>query len=175
MTEPTSPNRSTAGQRTASRPGRGRVLLVEDDLHERNLLALMLRTNGWSVVEAGTGVELLEWIGIVSSSSQRIFDVVLSDVVMPDLSTLEVLSGWRYGGWSVPFLVVTAHDDPAVHAEARTLGAETVLLKPVQERDLCEALARAVARNDAQAAPPDHASVDGPAAPVRRIGSRSAS
>ncbi len=127
-------------------PRRPRVLLVEDDLHERNLLAWMLRSEEWSVVEAESGVELLEWIGIATSTSHRLFDVIVADVGMPDISSLEVLSGWRYGGWSVPFVVVTAQDDVAMRAEAYALGAIAVLQKPVQAEALHEALAQALAR-----------------------------
>jgi two-component system response regulator (stage 0 sporulation protein F) len=132
---------------SGAEPRRPRILLVEDDLHERNLLAWMLREEGWSVVEAKTGVELLEWIGIVTSSPRRIFDVIVSDIMMPDLSTLEVLSSWRYGDFCVPLIVVTAHDEPAIHSEARRLGATAVLQKPVQASELRNAVARALVRS----------------------------
>jgi two-component system response regulator CpxR len=120
-----------------------RVLLVEDDVQQRKLLAWVLRSEGCSVVEAASGVELLEWMGIATSSPQRIFDVVVSDIMMPDLTTIEVLSGWRYGRWFVPLVVVTAHDDPALHADAQALGAVAVLRKPVQPVALREAVDRA--------------------------------
>ena len=133
---------SAARSGVAPRPLR--VLLVEDDVHQRSLFALMLRTEGWSVVEATSGVELLEWIGVVTSSTQRLIDVVVSDIMMPDLTSIEILSGWRYGRWSVPFVVVTAHDDPALWAEAYALGATAVLQKPVQAAELRDAVDRAV-------------------------------
>ena len=133
---------SAARSGVAPRPLR--VLLVEDDVHQRNLFALMLRTEGWSVVEATSGVELLEWIGVVTSSAQRMIDVVVSDIMMPDLTTIEVLSGWRYGRWFVPLVVVTAHGDPTLLADAYALGATAVLQKPVQAAELRDAVDRAV-------------------------------
>jgi CheY-like chemotaxis protein len=128
-----------------------RVLLVEDDEHQRNLLAWMLRSEGCSVVEATSGVQLLEWIGVVTSSPQRMIDVVVSDIMMPDLTSIEVLSGWRFGRWFVPLVVVTAHDDPSLWADAYALGATAVLQKPVQATDLRDAIDRAVVQGRVEA------------------------
>jgi len=125
------------------------VLLVEDDPDQRNLFAWMLRGLGWDVIEAKSGVELLEWIGKATSTSERLFDVVVSDIMMPDMTTIEVLSAWRYGRWSVPFIAVTAHDDPAIRIQSRALGATCVLRKPVQAPDLQRALERALAQDGA--------------------------
>ena len=136
------PRESAAGSGVPSRDLR--VLLVEDDEHQRNLFALMLRTEGWSVIEATSGVQLLEWIGVVTSSPQRVVDVVVSDIMMPDLTSIEVLSGWRYGRWFVPLVVVTAHHDPTLLADAYALGATAVLQKPVQAMELSDAVERAV-------------------------------
>lgn len=146
---------------------RPRVLLVEDDVDQRNLFAWMLRSEGWSVEEAGTGVELLQWIGVATSAPRCPFDVVLADVGMPDLSTIEVLSGWRYGQWSVPFVIVTAQDDPAVRADAYALGAVAVLQKPVPRDALREALEQALAKSRET-----RASSETPAAPAAAPGQR---
>jgi len=131
-----------------------RVLVVEDDADQRSLFAWMLRSEGWAVEEAGTGVELLQWIGVATSTTQRTFDVVLADVNMPDLSTIEVLSGWKYGGWTVPFVVVTAQADEKVRAEAQALGAVAVLQKPVEKDALRDALEQALIRGRARGGAP---------------------
>jgi len=65
---------------------------------------------------------------------------------MPDLTAIEVFSGWRYGGWPAPLILVTASDDPTVHFEAHALGATTVLAKPISAGDLRQALDRAFAQ-----------------------------
>jgi CheY-like chemotaxis protein len=131
----------------ATEPGRRRVLLVEDDADHRRLLAWMLRAEGCEVVEAESGVELLDWIGAATSTPRGGgFDAIVSDVNMPDLTALDVLSGWRYGAWPVPLILVSASDDPAMRSEARALGASAVLKKPVRASDLRQALERALAR-----------------------------
>lgn len=123
-----------------------RVLLVEDDDDQRHLIAWMLRGQGWEVVEAASGVDLLGWIGKVTSTPMGVaFDVIVSDVNMPDLSALEVLSGWRYGGWPIPIVLVTAADEATIRSEARALGASAVLAKPIEWDRLRRAVEQAAA------------------------------
>jgi len=143
------PRACDANPQSGGEPGQRRALLVEDDPDQRKLFAWMLRSLGWDVVEAQSGVELLEWISKATSTPERMFDVVVSDIMMPDMTTIEVLSAWRYGGWSVPFIAVTAHDDPAIRIQSRALGATCVLRKPVQVPDLQRALERALAPDGA--------------------------
>jgi len=122
-----------------------RVLLVEDDADQRGLITWMLRAQGFEVLEATSGVELLAWIGKATSAPKsRYFDVIVSDVNMPDLTALDVLTGWRYGGWPAPLILVTASADPAVRSEADASGALTVLKKPLQQDELSQAIARAL-------------------------------
>jgi len=45
-----------------------RVLLVEDDADQRHLIAWMLRAEGCDVLEAETGIELLDWIAVATSA-----------------------------------------------------------------------------------------------------------
>jgi CheY-like chemotaxis protein len=123
-----------------------RVLLVEDDDDQRRLIAWMLRSQGWEVLEAASGVDLLDWIGKVTSTPMRVpFDVIVSDVNMPDLSALEVLSGWRYGRWPTPIVLVTASDEATMRSEARALGASAVLAKPIEWDRLRRAVEQAAA------------------------------
>jgi two-component system response regulator RegX3 len=137
-------------------PGRRRVLLVEDDDDHRRLMAWMLRAEGCEVVEAATGVELLDWIGAATSGPRSArFDVIVSDVNMPDMTAIEVLAGWRYGAWPVPLVLVSASDDPTMRSEAHSLGAVAVLKKPVAATDLRHALDRALARGRSAGGAPD--------------------
>lgn len=140
------PAREDRGSKPGTEPGRRRVLLVEDDADHRRLIAWMLRAEGYEVVEAESGVELLDRIGAATSTPRRGgFDVIVSDVNMPDLTAIEVLAGWRYGAWPVPLILITASDDPTIRSEGNALGASAVLTKPVQQSDLRHALDRALA------------------------------
>jgi len=135
-----------ASEVTCSKPDPRRVLLVEDDRDQRSLIAWMLRAEGWEVVEAETGIELLDWIAVTSTPRSKGFDAIVSDVNMPDLTAIEVLAAWRYGGWPAPLILVTASNDPNVHIDAYALGVVSVLAKPVARDELHEALSRALER-----------------------------
>jgi two-component system chemotaxis response regulator CheY len=131
---------------TPSKSEPRRVLLVEDDRDQRSLIAWMLRAEGCEVVEAETGIELLDWIGMTSTPRSKGFDAIVSDVNMPDLTAIEVLAAWRYGGWPAPLILVTASDDPNLHIDAYALGVVRVLTKPIGREELRDALARALER-----------------------------
>jgi CheY-like chemotaxis protein len=137
-------DRRTTGRALAPMSRPGCVLLVEDDPHQRELLAVMLRADGFHVREASSGVELIEWIGRATSAPEKpFFDVIVSDIDMPDLTAMEVLHGWR-AGWPVPLILVTASPDADVLHEAMALGASAVLAKPVRPEELSRAVTRAL-------------------------------
>jgi CheY-like chemotaxis protein len=109
-----------------------RILVAEDDIEMRSLVASVLRRGGYQVVEAESGPELLDrarfaqWNG----GSQDQIDLVISDVRMPGCTGLEALSLLRQLGFLAPIIVVTAFGDADTHAEAARLGAKAVLDKP---------------------------------------------
>jgi len=116
--------------------GRRRVLLAEDDVETRRLLAAMLRRRNYEVVEVGDGTELLQQLEAVLSDGppfeggRRSFDGIISDIYMPGLDGLDVLAALGCTHWQTPFVVITARGDEAVFTEARSLGATAVLRKP---------------------------------------------
>jgi DNA-binding response OmpR family regulator len=109
-----------------------RILLAEDDTDMRHLLASGLRREGWEVIEASTGIELLEYIAnqLLRPRQEVPVDIIVSDIRMPGATGLEVLEGLRRADWATPVILITAFGDESVHAEARRLGALTVLDKP---------------------------------------------
>lgn len=130
----------------AAAPERPRVLLAEDDDALRGLLARVLRGDGYEVVEARDGFELFEQIeAAVATGGRRnpSVSLIVSDIRMPGLSGLEVLSILRCGFWRVPVILLTAFGDEQVEAEARELGAAALMSKPFDLGDLAT-LARTV-------------------------------
>lgn len=111
----------------------------------RALLASILRQDGAEIVEAGRGIDLLEWAELMVWASERErFDAIISDVQMPDLSALDVLSKVPRMPRITPVVLVTAFGDEATRQKAYALGVEMVLSKPVRPDDL-RALARSLA------------------------------
>jgi len=124
-----------------------RILVAEDDVEMRSLVASVLRKGGYQVVEAESGPELFDRAGWAAHNggSQAPIDLVISDVRMPGCSGLEALSLLRQLGFAAPVIVVTAFGDAATHAEAARLGAKAVLDKPFDLADLRRVVRNALA------------------------------
>jgi two-component system, chemotaxis family, CheB/CheR fusion protein len=103
-----------------------RILLVEDAPDIREVFTVLLRVEGAEVVPVGTGREAIDVAGA------RDFDVVLSDLGLPDIPgdvlIRQILSGAR-GRTRV--VVVTGYGEPYL-TRARQAGAEVVFTKPVE-------------------------------------------
>jgi DNA-binding response OmpR family regulator len=132
---------TSAPRRAAPRPvtvlqtDQPRVVLAEDDFEMRRLVAQALRRDGYEVLEAKNGSELIECLETALRVQDRI-DLVITDVRMPGLSGLQAID-WmnKVRALQVPVLVVTAFCDRHVRQQARRLGAE-VLEKPFDLEEL---------------------------------------
>ncbi len=109
------------------------VLLAEDDATLRPLIASVLRADGYEVVEAGDGLELLAHIEtmLTDGCERGARFLVVADIEMPGLSGLDVLAILRCAYRTTPVILLTAFGDDEIHAEARELGALALLDKPV--------------------------------------------
>ena len=114
-------------------PRRPRVAIAEDNDEMRHLIAATLRGDGYDVVEAGDGTELiacLESLAGAQGPARTAVELIVSDLRMPGLSGLDVLGAIRDGEWRTPFILITAFGDEETHREAHDLGAAAVLDKP---------------------------------------------
>lgn len=114
-------------------PRRPRVAIAEDNVEMRRLIAATLRADGYEVVEAGDGAELisrLESLGGEQGPPRTAVELIVSDLRMPGLSGMDVLGAIRDGNWRTPFILITAFGDEETHREAHDLGARAVLDKP---------------------------------------------
>jgi diguanylate cyclase (GGDEF)-like protein len=105
-----------------------RILLVDDIADNRNILARRFQKRHFDTVEADCGITAL---GLIAARS---FDAVLLDVVMPDMSGLEVLRKIRekHSANTLPVIMVTANNQSADIVEALELGANDYIAKPVE-------------------------------------------
>src|SRR5260221_12810230 len=88
---------------TASREKeKGRLLVVDDELALQELFASVLRDEGWEVDVARNGVEGLRLL------ADHRYEVVLSDIDMPQMKCLQLLIAWRARALDVPVVLVTA-------------------------------------------------------------------
>lgn len=113
-----------------------RVFLAEDDDEMRALLCLALRQDGYEVIEARDGGEMLERVRIAYQNPEDAPDVIVMDVRMPKLSGLGLLSAIRRARWSTPVILITGFGDCLLHEQAKSLGATVVFDKPFDLDDL---------------------------------------
>lgn len=120
---------------------RYRILVVDDEPGLLRLLTRMLESQGHVVVTAPDGVEAL---ALVKDSA---FDIVLTDIVMPEMEGVELIRKLRSGPASPKIVAMSGGGIVAgfdyLEAAAR-LGADSTLSKPFTEAELTAALARAV-------------------------------
>jgi two-component system response regulator HydG len=115
-----------------------RVLIVDDDEGHAEALGDGLEVEGHECTLAGSGGEA---IGLLE---ERTFDAVLTDLVMHDLSGLDVLAAARRLQPQAVVLVITGHGSVETAVEAMQLGAADYLTKPVNLQELRTKLPRAV-------------------------------
>jgi CheY-like chemotaxis protein len=119
------------------------VLVADDDEDMRSLVAETLRLEGHFVIEVCDGVELVDYLRRTRDEPVDRPDVVVSDVLMPNLSGLAVLDALRCAEWNIPVLLMTVLADDSVRTMARRLGAVGVLRKPFDSEALRTAVSRA--------------------------------
>ena len=115
-----------------------RVLVAEEDNELRERLAGTLRRDGYEVIEAKDGLDLLDQIAPLLATQQmhEPIDVIIADVRMPCFAGLEILTHLVEAERKPTVIVISAPGDPGIRARARRLGAIAVMDKPFDIDDL---------------------------------------
>ena len=107
-----------------------RILVVDDEPAQRELVCGFLRKHGFDVAEAGGGKEA------VARVKREPFDLVLTDQSMPDLSGIEVLEAVRSTSPETAVVIITAYGTIETAVSAVKAGAADYLTKPLNLDDL---------------------------------------
>jgi two-component system OmpR family response regulator len=126
-----------------------RVLVVDDELNIAELVATALSYEDFEVKMAHDG------LGAIAAVQDFAPDLVVLDVMLPDLDGFEVQQRLRANGERVPVLFLTARDAVDDRVRGLTLGADDYLTKPFSLQELV-ARARAVLRRTKAAEPDSH-------------------
>ncbi|HVX82939.1 MAG TPA: EAL domain-containing protein [Devosiaceae bacterium] len=112
-----------------------RILVVDDVPDNRDILVRRLARRGFEAVEAESGAEALKLVG------EQSFDIVLLDIMMPDMNGNDVLKAIRRTKSDVelPVIMVSAKSQSEDVVESLSLGANDYVTKPI---DFTVALAR---------------------------------
>ena len=115
-----------------------KVLVVDDEEAIREVVTTLLEAQGYHCVACGNGRIALE------AFRNDTFDLVLSDIVMPEMDGLKLLSELRMDDPDVPVIMVTAMHDIAIALEAIRAGAYDYILKPFEKDQLYLSVRRAL-------------------------------
>ena len=118
-----------------------RVLLVEDDPSQATNTELMLTSEHYEVDTAGLGEDGLE------ISKHHDYDIVLLDIMLPDMDGFQVLRNLRTARIKVPVLVLSALGEPEHKTKALELGAADFLTKPFDKGELIARIQAVVRRS----------------------------
>jgi len=125
--------------------GPKRLLLVDDYADSLEMWAIFLRSSGYDVVTAMTGLEAIE-----RAETTRP-DLVLLDLQLPEMSGVEAARHLRASSATahIPLIAVTGFSQPREHDEAREAGFDRVIVKPCEPAALLAEVESILGTSDA--------------------------
>src|ERR1017187_5125170 len=119
---------------------RGNILVIDDEVDIREGLELLLTSEGYAVDLAQNGTEGLHRM------ENRGYDLVLLDLMMPDMSGMEVLQEVRRRDRETPIFLITAYGSVEAAVSALKFGANDYFSKPWDNDQLVIEIYRMIAR-----------------------------
>ena len=104
-----------------------KVLIVDDESSIREMLAITLKEDGWSVDTAANGREAAERV------TAEKFHIVMSDINMPEMTGIELLQFVKEKRPTTEFVIMTSHATLDTAVQAVKLGAYDYLNKPFDD------------------------------------------
>ncbi len=121
-----------------------KILIVDDEQAMREGLSDNLVFEGYETVLAENGMDALE------KTEQENFDLIVLDVMMPQLSGFEVCKKLRKANISTPVILLTAKGEEIDRVLGLELGADDYLIKPFSLRELLARIKAVLRRTQAQ-------------------------
>jgi diguanylate cyclase (GGDEF)-like protein len=113
-----------------------KILIVEDDLFFREMFTSVLKAEGYEVDAASCGAEALEML------SESRYGLVITDLIMPDISGMEILSRVRENDPSIDVIMVTGNANLESAIFALKHGARDYLTKPVNHDEFLHSISQ---------------------------------
>ena len=107
-----------------------KILVVEDDKNLRKLIITTLKRNDYETYEATNGIEALDVI------EKEYIDLVISDIMMPEMDGIELTKDLRGSNYKVPILLITAKSTINDKREGFLSGADDYMVKPIDIEEL---------------------------------------
>ncbi len=115
-----------------------KVLIVDDDLIIRQMLETFLQNQGMEVISATDGKAALTIL------EKEKFDIILTDLMMPNMSGIELMQEASSKGINPPFIIMTAFGTIQTAVEAMRIGAFDYITKPFNLNELIIIINRAL-------------------------------
>lgn len=106
------------------------ILVVEDDENLALLYQSALKNERFTVFRAGNGLEALEIL------DKQFIDLIISDIMMPDMDGYELAKSLRDAGYALPILFITAKDSFEDKKRGFTLGIDDYMVKPIDVNEM---------------------------------------
>ena len=119
-----------------------KALVVEDDTKTIGILVAGLEEAGWTVETAENGKE-----GLINAG-RNIYDVIITDLMMPEMDGLEMITRLRDDGIQTPVLVLSAKDTVDDKVKALREGSDDYMVKPFAMAELVVRLEVLTRRSD---------------------------
>ncbi len=123
------------------------ILVVDDEPHIVELASLYLQNDGFLTLSAQDGREALEMI------REHRPDLVVLDIMLPELDGWEVCRHLRREGDSVPIIILTARGEDVDRIVGLELGADDYMVKPFNPRELVARVKAVMRRADGMPSP----------------------
>ncbi len=107
-----------------------RILIAEDDRELRQLFEHVLVKNGYAVQGVGNGAEALQ------AMDEGYFDLIISDIMMPEMNGYELADSLRQAGDSTPVLMITAKSEFDDMRMGFLSGTDDYMVKPVNVNEM---------------------------------------
>ena len=107
-----------------------KILIAEDDRELKLLFSRVLKKNGYETRCVSNGREALEAL------SAEFFDLIISDIMMPEMNGYELISAVRSMGNNTPIMVITARGGFDDMSEGYALGADDYMVKPINVNEM---------------------------------------
>jgi two-component system, OmpR family, phosphate regulon response regulator PhoB len=123
-----------------------RILVVEDEELIQEMLVVALEEEGYGVITAPDGRSAIEYLKSFETNSGEVpFDLIILDLMLPQINGLDICRLLRHQGNPVPILMLSAKGSETDRVLGLEVGADDYLTKPFSMRELvarCRALLR---------------------------------
>ena len=107
-----------------------RILIVEDDENLSLLYQSALKNERFEVFRAMNGVDALNIL------DKQFIDLIISDIMMPDMDGYELAESLREAGYELPILFITAKDSFEDKKRGFTIGVDAYMVKPIDVNEM---------------------------------------